>query len=1178
MFQSIASPDGTLAGLPADSYDLFRQAYRPSNPASVPDDYDAAQLSIYNPLQDARTHNNSYGLGIPVADLGDALRADQFVWDHEDMNIIISASNGGPGTATITAPGVAKNILTSAASANGRQPMASIDSLAVFSSHGPTGDGRFGPTVATPGQIVLSAKGGGEDEAHTLQGTSMSAPVLTGLATLVREYFWNGWGPADGKGFGVGSPNNARRTNPSAALVKAAFVNGAERMRGYYTGTEGESREMDGQWPSAGQGFGLVNMDNSLFFAGDDLNNWYYDVYRADEEAFPFPGALETRSYTLNVEAGQPLDVTMSYTDAPTGLDAGTPATVNDLNLLVTGPDGTPYAGNNFNTEADPTADVGESIPGPVFDNKNTTERVRIVAPEAGEYTVEVIAAALFDGPQGFALAASGALTGEGAPTRGSGLQPDQAGGPSISNIRVEQVTGDTAWVRWNTSEPTTGTVTVGSGAGAVTYIDSYNVGPDGFHGLDAGNVETSEEYANKPMLTTKHEALLTGLTPGAKYTPKIDVVDQTDKKASATGTQFTSSPSSFGADADDIAQLAETNDYGGFQNGTQMYVGKGVPAAGNEDLGAFMFRLPKTFDPSKITGAAIQLKSWHDITNTYKDDARYIVDLLPGSVEADWQNSTFQEIREPAPEARLAPMMADRIGAGQPYTFSFDCSSLSTLKDTLTTLTGEERDAAFRAITLSEEGESLMSYEFGFNRRSQGPQNRPKLILFTQDADGFQVDPFPCDENAPAPVISNITVAPAQGDVEGIAGASGSSVVTWKTTTESDSAVMFREVGAEEWAQVSSPVKTTHHMLQVKGLNPTKKYEFIVRSTNCNGKSATDTNSGAGYDFFEKEMQVSETQLAPTFTWESSDEGWTTQSDTATPGPFNGSWERAAPGHDSTMAFHLTPYGDNQDESLISPSFTTSGGLIEVDFWALLAQEEGFDPVNVEYSTNGGTSWTIAASYLGNTNGEFEQFAPSFEVPAGNVKIRFRLVSDTNVSFPPYEGVAVDDVTITELTVVEPGTGRLTEGMPPLSAGNSGLQAPAAHLEPTTTDIVAGTASCAPIKGAAQDLKPPRVKLHISDRTPKRGQRIALKVRLAACNTVEGKDALAGTEIALTKRKKGGGYKTIATKTLNDNCKAKFKKKARFKKATFRATWAQQNDLYRDGKSKPRTVKTHKR
>ena len=95
------------------------------------------------------------------------MRFDQFVWDHEDMVIVVSAGNGGPGASTISTPSIAKNDISSAASANGRQPMVSIDSMAAFSSHGPTVDGRFGPDLATPGQIVVSSKGGTVDDEHT---------------------------------------------------------------------------------------------------------------------------------------------------------------------------------------------------------------------------------------------------------------------------------------------------------------------------------------------------------------------------------------------------------------------------------------------------------------------------------------------------------------------------------------------------------------------------------------------------------------------------------------------------------------------------------------------------------------------------------------------------------------------------------------------------------------------------------------------------------------------------------------------------------------------------------------------------------------------------------------------------------------------------------------------------
>src|SRR5207247_472093 len=158
---------------------------------------------------------------LPVAVFGESESLDQFVWDHEDMAISVSAGNGGPAAATLSGePATAKNNFTSGAGSNGRQPMVSIDSVTNFSSHGPTPDGRYGVTVITPGEVVTSAKGGTTDSYHYAQGTSMSSPVLVGALTLMRQYFGDGYGPSAGKGFPAGAAATTRRYNPSAALLK----------------------------------------------------------------------------------------------------------------------------------------------------------------------------------------------------------------------------------------------------------------------------------------------------------------------------------------------------------------------------------------------------------------------------------------------------------------------------------------------------------------------------------------------------------------------------------------------------------------------------------------------------------------------------------------------------------------------------------------------------------------------------------------------------------------------------------------------------------------------------------------------------------------------------------------------------------------------------------------------
>ncbi|MBD0348198.1 MAG: S8 family serine peptidase [Thermoleophilia bacterium] len=857
--QNIADTGGGLAGLPADDYDLWRQAYRPRNPAGVletsgatgnPGDY----TTNYRPLEDARTHNNSYGLLAPVIDEGSAVRLDRFVWDHEDMVIVVSAGNNGPDPGSIGSPSVAKNELSSGASANGRQPMVSIDSMASFSSHGPTGDGRLGVDLATPGQIVVSAKGGSTDGYHTAQGTSMSGPILTGLATLVRQYFFDGYAAAGGDGFAAGTAATARQHNPSAALVKAALINGAVRMRGFYTGDDGTQRAFDGQWPSAGQGFGRVNLDNSLYFANDPTNNWYADVYRGDTanadanlRPFPVSNTPASRSFTLHAEPGQPLDVTLAWTDAPNVAPAGTPALVNNLDLVVTGPGGATYVGNNMNSRANPGVAVAETLNAPApRDLSNLTERVRVANPAAGDYTITVAASPIITGNQGFALAASGSISPAGGPTfqPGPPLQRDGAGTPAVSNVRVETISANTAKVFFETNEPTTATAQVSIAGTPTTFVDSYNAGPGGFPGLNEGTVETSTEYADKPVVGTKHEILITGLAPGQLAPVTLKVKDLAATPNEATHVTVLRSPSKvFQADAADSGQLYEdpatAAQAASWRTGTQLYASD--TGAGNGILGAFMFRAPTSgINPNDITGAVVELTSAHNWIVPYSDDRQLKVELLDDSVEANWGSQNYRQIHDAAFEARVYPETTHRRGAYEKYAFTFACSDLQALKDTLSAAGGERR-AAFRYESTIDPKLGLFSMDFGFNRRSRGPDLRPKLILFTGQS-GYP-DGRPCDPNTPAPAISELGIHDGR--------TADAVTVSWETDVPSDSIVLFREQGTADWTQVATPALTKIHQVEVFGLSREKEYEFVVRSAACNGATTTDTNGGAGYDFF---------------------------------------------------------------------------------------------------------------------------------------------------------------------------------------------------------------------------------------------------------------------------------------------------------------------------------------
>ena len=64
-----------------------------------------------------------------------------------------------------------------------------IDSLAWFSSYGPRGfDALIKPEIAAPGLRVVSAGAGSGNGVRRMSGTSMSAPFVSGVAALVRQY------------------------------------------------------------------------------------------------------------------------------------------------------------------------------------------------------------------------------------------------------------------------------------------------------------------------------------------------------------------------------------------------------------------------------------------------------------------------------------------------------------------------------------------------------------------------------------------------------------------------------------------------------------------------------------------------------------------------------------------------------------------------------------------------------------------------------------------------------------------------------------------------------------------------------------------------------------------------------------------------------------------------------
>ncbi len=393
--------------------------------SGIPDGnmYTELWMPLYQFHEQLRVNNNSWGLTEPQS-FGTynivARETDRFIRDFPDMVGVFIAHNSGrdndgDGIAdmfTVTPPGTAKNVITVGASENVRAsggfnpgspvcfswgscwgnefPAAPIkddplsdhaQGMAAFSGRGPTLSNRLKPDLVAPGTNIVSARypglsvGWGEHDANYMYqgGTSMAAPLVSGGAAIVREYFAKNWSH-----------------NPSAALVKAVLIHGARDLSPGQHGT-GAQQEI---WrvPDINQGWGRMDFVNTLIFDGPLQPN-YFEVV---------PGVQTGQQLEQPIEidtAGLPLKVTLVWTDAH-GLEASHGALVNDLDLQLRTPDGSTqngFAGN-----------VGASQ-----DRFNNFEAVHLPAAAAGVYTIRVTGFNVPAGPQPFAVVITGALSGD---------------------------------------------------------------------------------------------------------------------------------------------------------------------------------------------------------------------------------------------------------------------------------------------------------------------------------------------------------------------------------------------------------------------------------------------------------------------------------------------------------------------------------------------------------------------------------------------------------------------------------------------------------------------------------------------------------------------------------------------------------------------------------------------
>ena len=264
-----------------------------------------------------------------------------------------------------------------------------FEDVAYFSSAGPFGpdnyDLRIKPDIIAPGDEIKSAANNNVCGTATSSGTSMACPIAAGGTALVQEYFEKGYYPG-------GFPGSGANRAPSGSLLKAIVINGATAM----TGIDEEYLEPLEQPPSFKQGWGRLNLTNSLHF--DDIPESPKVMYIHDNKELSASNN-HTDGFCLDVDSYYDkfeLRVTLVWADV------ADERLVNDLDLEL-------HFGSNY-------TGMSKILPlDGLEDHTNNVERIIYSNPEQGRYWVNVKKHGNFGSGSGsiqkYAVVATGTFT-----------------------------------------------------------------------------------------------------------------------------------------------------------------------------------------------------------------------------------------------------------------------------------------------------------------------------------------------------------------------------------------------------------------------------------------------------------------------------------------------------------------------------------------------------------------------------------------------------------------------------------------------------------------------------------------------------------------------------------------------------------------------------------------------
>lgn len=309
---------------------------------------------------------NSWGSARTTEYTSVSAEMDQIIFDT-DLLITQSQSNAGDRDSRPQA--WAKNIVSVGGVRHFDTADFSDDAWRASASIGPAADGRIKPDLAHFYDAVFTTEGSSDTAHEQFGGTSAATPIAAGHFGLAFR-MW-----ADGILTGEGTPGSGAdvfQARPGAATMRALMINTARQYP--FSGTEHDLTRVH-------QGWGLPDVETLHQVA--ERNDWRLPLVVDEEHVLR---DQQRRRYVMDVSEDRPwLKATMVYMDPP-GNPAAAIATMNDLSLRLTAPDGSVYWGNAGLLEGNWSTAGGESS------TVDTVENVFIDAAQPGQWVVEVIA------------------------------------------------------------------------------------------------------------------------------------------------------------------------------------------------------------------------------------------------------------------------------------------------------------------------------------------------------------------------------------------------------------------------------------------------------------------------------------------------------------------------------------------------------------------------------------------------------------------------------------------------------------------------------------------------------------------------------------------------------------------------------------------------------------------